>query len=151
MAGLLISSKGTSRSRRSESCRRGGFLNVRRQQSRNPFAFAFDVLQQDGQGLLTHSYTDRRTLLEGLCSEYALTTPPALCPMTTDLAKARQWLKSWTDVSGVAGLVAQPAVSLYRGGQRLWEKVRHSETVDAEVTGFTGTPARPPPPCCPAP
>ncbi|MGW3059532.1 ATP-dependent DNA ligase [Streptomyces goshikiensis] len=41
---------------------------------------AFDVLQLDGQDLLTRPYKDRR-------------------PMTTDLTKAREWLQTWTDVS----------------------------------------------------
>ncbi|MFC9817657.1 hypothetical protein ACFVJM_37050 [Streptomyces virginiae] len=62
---------------------------------------AFDLLQQDGQELLTRPYAERRALLENLFSEHALAAPWTLCPMTTDLAKAREWLESWTDVSGV--------------------------------------------------
>ncbi|CAM5618011.1 hypothetical protein GCM10010343_11820 [Streptomyces avidinii] len=71
-----------------------------------PAHFAFDLLQQDGQALLTHPYGERRGLLERLFSEYALTAPWTLCPMATDLAKAREWLESWTGVSGVEGLRA---------------------------------------------
>ncbi|MFE6522287.1 hypothetical protein [Streptomyces sp. NPDC057794] len=33
--------------------------------------------------------------------------------------------------------------STYRGGSRQWKKVRHAETVDAEVVGYTGPAARP--------
>ncbi|MFD4918728.1 hypothetical protein ACFWNR_36675 [Streptomyces virginiae] len=84
---------------------------------------AFDLLQRDGQELLTRPYVERRALLENLFAEHALTAPWTLCPMTTDLAKAREWLESWTDVSGVEGTVAKRASSTYRGGQRLWEKV----------------------------
>ncbi|WP_244291091.1 hypothetical protein [Streptomyces subrutilus] len=50
---------------------------------------AFDLLQHDGQELLTRPYAERRTLLENLFSEHTLTAPWTLCPMTTDLAKAR--------------------------------------------------------------
>ncbi|MFG2978227.1 hypothetical protein ACGFYY_35210 [Streptomyces sp. NPDC048331] len=64
---------------------------------------AFDLLQHDGQELLRRPYVERRALLEGLFSEHALAAPWTLCPMTTDLAKAREWLESWTDVSGVEG------------------------------------------------
>ncbi|MFJ8164148.1 hypothetical protein ACIRBY_24910 [Streptomyces sp. NPDC096136] len=64
---------------------------------------AFDVLQLDGEELLARPYAERHTLLEALFADHALTAPWTLCPMTTDLAKARQWLESWTDVSGVEG------------------------------------------------
>ncbi|MFJ6486471.1 hypothetical protein ACIQK6_41125 [Streptomyces sp. NPDC091682] len=40
---------------------------------------AFDLLQQDGQELLTRPYAERRALLENLFSEHALTAPWALC------------------------------------------------------------------------
>ncbi|MFJ8210388.1 hypothetical protein [Streptomyces sp. NPDC096033] len=50
---------------------------------------AFDVLQLDGQELLTRPYAERRALLEALFADHALTVPWTLCPMTTDLAKAR--------------------------------------------------------------
>ncbi|MEU9148327.1 hypothetical protein [Streptomyces sp. NPDC048349] len=66
---------------------------------------AFDVLQQDGVQLLTRPYSQRRALLEDLFTTHALTAPWTLCPMTTDLATAREWLESWTDVSGVEGIV----------------------------------------------
>ncbi|MFD9520724.1 hypothetical protein [Streptomyces sp. NPDC059979] len=57
---------------------------------------AFDLLQQDGQELLARPYAERRALLENLFAERALTAPWTSCPMTTDLAEAREWLQSWT-------------------------------------------------------
>ncbi|WSK73381.1 hypothetical protein OG295_00050 [Streptomyces sp. NBC_01276] len=72
---------------------------------------AFDVLQEDGQELLQLPYADRRARLENLFTERALTAPWTLCPMTTDLAKAREWLESWTDVSGVEGILIKPLTS----------------------------------------
>lgn len=38
-------------------------------------------------------------------SEHALTAPWTLVPMTTNLAKAREWLQSWTDVSRAEGIL----------------------------------------------
>ncbi|MDX2394113.1 hypothetical protein NJL88_29445 [Streptomyces sp. DK15] len=66
---------------------------------------AFDLLQQDGTELLTLPQVERRRRLEVLFAARALTAPWTLCPMTTDIAKAREWLETWTDVSGVEGLV----------------------------------------------
>ncbi|WP_338120199.1 RNA ligase family protein [Streptomyces agglomeratus] len=79
---------------------------------------AFDVLQRDGQELLTRPYEERRALLEQLFTDHALTAPWTLCPTTTDLAKAREWLESWTDVSGVEGLVIKPLTSRYLPGYK---------------------------------
>ncbi|MBT2471841.1 hypothetical protein J7E97_29280 [Streptomyces sp. ISL-66] len=81
---------------------------------------AFDVLQLDGQELLTRPYAQRRALLEELFTTRALTAPWTLCPMTTDLAKARDWLQSWTDVSGVEGIVIKSLTSRYLTGYRGW-------------------------------
>ncbi|MCX5613152.1 hypothetical protein OHB39_37320 [Streptomyces sp. NBC_00047] len=60
---------------------------------------AFDVLQQDGEELLNRPYAERRALLEALFADHRLTAPWTLCPMTTDLAKAREWLEPWTPTS----------------------------------------------------
>lgn len=57
----------------------------------------FDVLQIDGRELLHLPYVERRARLEALFADHALTAPWTLCPMTTDPAKAREWLDSWTD------------------------------------------------------
>ncbi|MGW3327678.1 ATP-dependent DNA ligase [Streptomyces virginiae] len=81
----------------------GGFPSTPVPESANPRASAFDLLQHDGHELLTRPYAERCALLENLFSEHALTAPWTLCPQTTDLAEAREWLESWTDVSGVEG------------------------------------------------
>ncbi|WP_260614183.1 hypothetical protein [Streptomyces sp. WAC07061] len=51
------------------------------------------MLQLDGQELLHRPYAERRALLENLFVERGLTAW-TLVPMTTDLAKAREWLQS---------------------------------------------------------
>ncbi|MFG2622546.1 hypothetical protein ACGFXC_33525 [Streptomyces sp. NPDC048507] len=66
---------------------------------------AFDVLKLDGRELLRVPYRDRRTVLEKLFTDHALTAPWTLCPATRDLATAREWLTTWTEVSGVEGLL----------------------------------------------
>lgn len=81
---------------------------------------AFDVLQQDGAELLNLPYRERRARLEQLFAEYGLTAPWTLCPMTTDVVKAREWLESWTDVSGVEGIVVKGMNQRYLPQYRGW-------------------------------
>ncbi|MEW1635286.1 hypothetical protein AB0469_14525 [Streptomyces sp. NPDC093801] len=66
---------------------------------------AFDVLQLHGEELLRRPYRDRRTEPEKLFTDYALMAPWTLCPMTTDLAKARERLQTWTGASGVEDML----------------------------------------------
>ncbi|MCX4632659.1 hypothetical protein [Streptomyces sp. NBC_01443] len=81
---------------------------------------AFDVLQPDGQELLNRPYKERRALLEQLFTDHALTAPWTLCSLTTDLAKVRQWLETWTDVARVEGIVVKPLTSRYLPPYRGW-------------------------------
>ncbi|MGW9075012.1 ATP-dependent DNA ligase [Streptomyces yangpuensis] len=89
------------------------------------------------------SYADRRALLENLFTDRALAAPWTLCPMTTDLAKAREWLESWTDVSGVEGIVVKPRHGHYLPGYRGWTKIRRRDTTETIVGAITGTLTRP--------
>lgn len=82
------------------------------------YSVAFDLLQHGGEVLLARPYAERRTLLENLFSEHALTAPWTLGPQTTDLAKVREWLQSWTGVSGVEGILIKPLTSCYLTGYR---------------------------------
>ncbi|WP_328786245.1 ATP-dependent DNA ligase [Streptomyces sp. NBC_00273] len=100
-------------------------------------------MQHDGQELLAGPYAERRTLLENLFSEHALTAPWTLCPQTTDLAKAREWLETWTDVSGVEGILVKPLNGRYLPGYRGWTKIRRRDTTEAVVGAITGTLTRP--------
>ncbi|MEU3317094.1 ATP-dependent DNA ligase [Streptomyces sp. NPDC006662] len=104
---------------------------------------AFDVLQLDGQELLQRPYRDRRTELEKLFTDRALTAPWTLVPMTTDLATAREWLQTWTDVTGVEGLVCKSMASRYLPGYRGWTKIKRRDTTEAIIGAVTGSPARP--------
>ncbi|MGW7453494.1 hypothetical protein [Streptomyces sp. NPDC054787] len=88
-------------------------------------------------------YKERRALLEALFTDHALTSLWLLCPMTTDLATAREWLESRTDVSGVEGLVSEPLNSRHLTGFRGWHKVRRRDTTEAIIGAITGTLTRP--------
>ncbi|MFD3720023.1 ATP-dependent DNA ligase [Streptomyces sp. NPDC058674] len=110
--------------------------------SRPAYFVAFDVLQ-DGVELLDLPYRERRRRLEVLFASRALTAPWTLCPMTTDLATVREWLESWTDVSGVEGLVIKPMSQRYLPRARGWSKVRRRDTTEALVGAVTGSLARP--------
>ncbi|KMO93795.1 ATP-dependent DNA ligase [Streptomyces roseus] len=107
------------------------------------YFLAFDVLQLDGVETMGLPYRERRRRLEVLFSARALTAPWTLCPMTTDLATAQDWLETWTDVSGVEGLVIKPLTSKYLPNTRGWTKVRRRDTTEAVIGAVTGTLARP--------
>ncbi|MFJ6785283.1 ATP-dependent DNA ligase [Streptomyces yangpuensis] len=107
------------------------------------FFIAFDVLQAGGDELLSLPYRERRRRLEVLFAAYALTSPWTLCPMTTDLATAREWLKTWTDVSGVEGILIKGMNQRYLPNHRGWTKVRRRDTTEAVIGAITGTLIRP--------
>ncbi|MEU6896234.1 hypothetical protein ABZ934_31720 [Streptomyces sp. NPDC046557] len=48
--------------------------------------------------------------------------------MTTDVVEAREWLQSWTDVSGLEGVVVKGMSQPYRPSVRGWTKVRRRDT-----------------------
>ncbi|WP_256333035.1 hypothetical protein [Streptomyces sp. 2131.1] len=79
----------------------------------------------EGRELLDEPYAARRALLEGLFVEHGLTTPPwTLCPSTTDMATAEEWLNGWTRTPGIEGIVVKSLTGRYRPGVRGWTKVR---------------------------
>ncbi|MFE9637049.1 RNA ligase family protein [Streptomyces sp. NPDC006463] len=107
------------------------------------YFIAFDILQQDGTELLNDPYRKRRARLEALFTTHRLSSPWTLCPMTTHLDKANEWLESWTDVSGVEGLVVKAMNQPYRTGYRGWYKLRRRDTTEAIIGAITGTLTRP--------
>nr|WP_257101419.1 hypothetical protein [Streptomyces sp. alain-838] len=85
---------------------------------------------------------ERRGLLEELLEDHGIGPPLQAVPTTTDVATARLWYDSLKNI-GIEGLVVKAGSSVYRGGSRQWRKIRHAETVDAAVVGYTGPAARP--------
>lgn len=101
---------------------------------------AFDVLAADGHDLRPAPYTRRRARLEGLLAE--LGPPIQAVPMTTDPEVAEDWFGTLT-AAGIEGLMVKRLDEPYKPGRRVWRKLRHTDTRDAVVIGFTGPRERP--------
>ncbi|UUS32948.1 ATP-dependent DNA ligase [Streptomyces changanensis] len=101
---------------------------------------AFDVLAADGVDLRPRPYARRRERLVDLLD--ALGPPLQAVPMTTDPDTARDWFDTLPGI-GVEGLVVKRLDEAYKGGARAWRKLRHTDTRDAVVVGFTGPAQRP--------
>ncbi|MER7171723.1 ATP-dependent DNA ligase [Streptomyces mesophilus] len=101
---------------------------------------AFDLLALRGEDLRPAPYTRRREELVSLLAP--LGPPLQAVPMTTDRELALSWYEGLRD-TGIEGLVVKRLDQGYRAGRRSWLKLRHSDTRDAVVVGFTGPPARP--------
>ncbi|MFF0714055.1 ATP-dependent DNA ligase [Streptomyces bauhiniae] len=100
---------------------------------------AFDLLQVDGEELLTTRYGERRDLLARLFAEHGIGPPWTLCPETDDVRVAQEWLSTWTDVPGVEGIVVRDRRQRYVPGARGWCKIRRRDTTEAVVGAVTGT------------
>jgi ATP-dependent DNA ligase len=97
----------------------------------------FDLLQgADGQPLLDQPLAVRRELLVALLD--GAPTELALCPQTTSVEVAREWLSAWTP-AGVEGVVAKGLAGRYQPGKRGWLKYRVRSGAEAIVGGVTGT------------
>ncbi|MEV5950369.1 ATP-dependent DNA ligase [Streptomyces sp. NPDC051993] len=85
-------------------------------------------------------YLERRHLLLQLLENNG--PPIQAVPATDDIEVARAWYEHLQD-QGVEGVVAKRGTAPYRAG-RIWvKKIRHADTIDAEVVGYTGPPSHP--------
>ncbi|OQQ12942.1 DNA ligase [Streptomyces sp. M41(2017)] len=101
---------------------------------------AWDILRHPDHGdVRGRPYTERRGLLLDLLED--VPPPIQVVPATDDPTVAQAWYETLHDV-GIEGIVAKRAGSPYRAG-RIWQKIRHADTVDARVIGHTGPAARP--------
>ncbi|MGI5357398.1 ATP-dependent DNA ligase [Streptomyces sp. CA-252508] len=101
---------------------------------------AFDVLAAGGTDLRPRRYAVRRERLEELLA--GLGPPIQPVPMTTDPELAATWYETLPGI-GVEGLVVKRLDQPYKAGTRAWRKLRHTDTRDAVVVGFTGSRQRP--------
>lgn len=85
-------------------------------------------------------YTERRQLLLEVLQPIGPPIQPV--PATDDYETAMLWYES-LQAQGIEGIVAKRATSAYRPGRTTWQKIRHSETTDLPVVGYTGAAARP--------
>ncbi|UXY25044.1 ATP-dependent DNA ligase (plasmid) [Streptomyces cynarae] len=103
---------------------------------------AWDVLLRPEHGdVRARPYDDPLALLVDLVQEYDVQPPLQLVPLTDDPTVAMTWHQQLPE-QGIEGIVAKPATSDYKSG-RIWKKIRHAETVEADVVGYAGPAARP--------
>lgn len=111
--------------------------------SKHPGSYAcWDLLRHPDPALgdlRSRPYTERRELLLDLLADVGPPIQPV--PATDDRSVALHWYEA-LQAQGLEGVVAKRAGSSYRGG-RIWVKIRHADTVEARVVGFTGPRRRP--------
>ncbi len=107
---------------------------VERLARETPASFvAFDLLEVDGQSLLTLPFADRRERLQVLLADTP--APIHLTRMTTDVVLARRWLVEF-EGAGLDGVIAKPLAAPYTPGKRTMLKVKHERTADVVVLGY---------------
>ncbi|MFJ3083002.1 DNA ligase [Streptomyces halstedii] len=112
--------------------------------ARHPAAYAvWDILHHPNPDIgdcRTLPYTQRRTHLLDLLAD----VPPPIqaVPATDDRDVAVAWYEG-LHAQGIEGVVAKRGSSGYPSGRRGWVKIRHAETEDALVVGYTGPQGRP--------
>ncbi|WP_331754289.1 DNA ligase [Streptomyces sp. NBC_00826] len=104
----------------------------------------WDVLQHPDPQIgdcRSRPYTERRALLLELLAD--VDPPIQAVPATDDRDVAVLWYDALRE-QGIEGIVCKRGGSSYPSGRRReWVKVRHADTVDALVLGFTGPRLRP--------
>ncbi|MFG2630651.1 DNA ligase [Streptomyces sp. NPDC048473] len=103
----------------------------------------WDVLQHPDPtigDLRGRPYMERRAYLLELLADLGPPIQPVQA--TDDREVALHWYEA-LQAQGIEGIVAKRAGAGYRAGRRGWVKVRHSDTADALVVGFTGPRLRP--------
>ncbi|MFJ8856620.1 hypothetical protein [Streptomyces sp. NPDC102437] len=112
--------------------------------ARHPASYiCWDVLQHPDPAIgdcRSRPYTERRTFLLELLAH--VEPPIQAVPATDDREVALHWYETLQE-QGIEGIVAKRAGASYRAGRRGWVKVRHADTADALVLGFTGPRQRP--------
>ena len=110
---------------------------------RHPATYvAFDVLAHRAAGLpdlRPRPYSERRQVLLDVLADVGPPIEPVWS--TTDRDEALLWYTA-LEGTGVEGIVAKPLRGAYKAG-RVWSKIRHADTADATVVGFTGTARHP--------
>lgn len=103
---------------------------------------AFDILAHPAAGfpgLRPRPYVERRQVLLDVLAGIGPPIEPVWS--TTDRNEALLWYEA-LEGTDVEGIVAKPLKSAYKAA-RVWAKVRHADTADAAMVGFTGTARHP--------
>ena len=122
------------------------FSALARRRGRNrrrwpPVAYVvFDVLARPGDDLRLRPLRERIAYLEQVVAEAG--PPVQQVDATTSRGEALRWYEELRS-AGVEGLVLKREESLYVPGRTKWVKVRHAETVDADLVAVVGPADRP--------
>ncbi|MDQ8707574.1 hypothetical protein RCO28_34650 [Streptomyces sp. LHD-70] len=101
----------------------------------------FDLLAHPELGdIRARPYDERRALLLEVLAEVG--PPLQAVPSTADPELALRWYEA-LQAQNIEGLVIKRGDAAYRPDRSSWFKLRHSETVDIEVVGYTGNAAHP--------
>ncbi|QDO37778.1 DNA ligase [Streptomyces sp. RLB3-17] len=104
---------------------------------------AFDTLQLPSGNVRPRPYNERRPALLNLLTGLPANTPIQAVSATTDRDTALTWYNTLHH-QGIEGIVSKRTTSPYRAGRTgAWLKIRHADTIDATVAGFTGTARHP--------
>ncbi|MFF4139241.1 hypothetical protein ACFY1B_49480 [Streptomyces mirabilis] len=106
---------------------------------------AFDALQlpSPNRDIRARPYNERRAALLHLLAELPSNTPIQAVSATTDHDTALTWYTTLHH-QGIEGIVAKRTTSPYRADRTgAWLKIRHADTIEATVAGFTGTARQP--------
>lgn len=105
-----------------------------------PVAFiAFDLPSVFGEDLRGAPFLQRRERLVELAKEFQTIQ---VTPQTADRELAQSWLRTLLPL-GFEGVVAKKTSDGYLSGQRAMVKVKHRETADLVVGGYTGSAGEP--------
>ncbi|MBO0913271.1 ATP-dependent DNA ligase [Streptomyces laculatispora] len=111
---------------------------------RHPASYAvWDLLQHPDPAIgdcRALPYTERRAHLLDVLADVGPPIQPV--PATDDRGTALHWYEVLQG-QGIEGVIAKRATAGYPSGRRGWVKIRHTETEDALVVGYTGPPLRP--------
>ncbi|MDH6590055.1 ATP-dependent DNA ligase [Streptomyces sp. SAI-133] len=110
---------------------------MRKRDSANLRAFAFDLLRLSGTDTTRWPYRRRRAALESVFAARQVSAPWALCPSTTDPDRVREWL-TWASV-GMEGVLLKRLDGVYEPSVRGWQKYKILETSEAIVGAVTGS------------
>ncbi|MFF3584968.1 ATP-dependent DNA ligase [Streptomyces mirabilis] len=118
---------------------------ARRLASQRPAHYiAFDALQLPSGNVRPRPYSERRAALLNLLAGLPANTPIQAVSATTDRDTALTWYNTLHNKHGVEGIVAKRTTSPYRAGRTgAWLKIRHADTIEAAVVGFTGAARQP--------
>ncbi|MGC5401910.1 hypothetical protein ACPXCP_39990 [Streptomyces sp. DT20] len=112
--------------------------------ARHPASYAvWDILHHPDPAIgdcRALPYTDRRALLLEALADVGPPIQPV--PATDDRDIALTWYEL-LQAQGIEGIVAKRGAASYPSARRGWTKIRHADTQDTLVVGYTGPPRRP--------